>query len=203
MSQWKWHPGWRFLCFYPQYITHTCYLGLLPCLKACDQPWSLQNNHNFLFPTYCLLSLGSEQSEVTDDLNDRIVNVMAVRMGNETGEIEFNAVYEPRQMTVNFIMTSVVWCRWQRSWGVAHRCCQLQSLSRLSQQNPEALINLQGKESQWEQPIIIQISTISLSVQTRAKTTPHQVFSQTRASVSIHQISPLLIRRPYNNKKCP
>ncbi|TMS10890.1 T-cell activation inhibitor, mitochondrial [Larimichthys crocea] len=34
--------------------------------------------------------------------------------------------------------------RWQRSWGVAHRCCQLQSLSRLSQQNPEALINLQG-----------------------------------------------------------
>lgn len=34
--------------------------------------------------------------------------------------------------------------RWQRSWGVAHRCCQLQSVSRLSQQNPEALINLQG-----------------------------------------------------------
>ncbi|XP_028984444.1 T-cell activation inhibitor, mitochondrial [Betta splendens] len=34
--------------------------------------------------------------------------------------------------------------RWQRSWGVAHRCCQLQSLSRLSHQNPEALINLQG-----------------------------------------------------------
>ncbi|XP_074510579.1 T-cell activation inhibitor, mitochondrial [Sebastes fasciatus] len=34
--------------------------------------------------------------------------------------------------------------RWQRSWGVAHRCSQLQSLSRLSQQNPEALINLQG-----------------------------------------------------------
>uniref|UniRef100_UPI0037E7EC87 T-cell activation inhibitor, mitochondrial n=1 Tax=Semicossyphus pulcher TaxID=241346 RepID=UPI0037E7EC87 len=34
--------------------------------------------------------------------------------------------------------------RWQRSWGVAHRCSQLQSLSRLSQQNPETLINLQG-----------------------------------------------------------
>ncbi|KAM9852226.1 T-cell activation inhibitor, mitochondrial isoform 2-T3 [Aulostomus maculatus] len=34
--------------------------------------------------------------------------------------------------------------RWQRSWGVAHRCCQLQSLSRLSQQNPEALVNLRG-----------------------------------------------------------
>ncbi|XP_069573346.1 T-cell activation inhibitor, mitochondrial isoform X1 [Brachyistius frenatus] len=34
--------------------------------------------------------------------------------------------------------------RWQRSWGVAHRCCQLQSLSRLYQQNPEALIHLQG-----------------------------------------------------------
>ncbi|XP_034385075.1 T-cell activation inhibitor, mitochondrial isoform X1 [Cyclopterus lumpus] len=34
--------------------------------------------------------------------------------------------------------------RWQRSWGVSHRCCQLLSLSRLSQQNPEALVNLQG-----------------------------------------------------------
>lgn len=34
--------------------------------------------------------------------------------------------------------------RWQRSWGVAHRCSQLQSLSRLALQNPEALINLQG-----------------------------------------------------------
>lgn len=39
----------------------------------------------------------------------------------------------------------VVWCRWQRRWGLAHRCSQLQSLSRLAQQNPEALINLQGK----------------------------------------------------------
>lgn len=35
-------------------------------------------------------------------------------------------------------------CRWQRSWGVTHRCCQLQSLSRLSQQNPEAVLNLRG-----------------------------------------------------------
>ncbi|XP_036794195.1 T-cell activation inhibitor, mitochondrial isoform X2 [Oncorhynchus mykiss] len=34
--------------------------------------------------------------------------------------------------------------RWQRSWGVTHRCCQLQSLSRLSQQNPEAVLNLRG-----------------------------------------------------------
>nr|XP_020478000.1 T-cell activation inhibitor, mitochondrial isoform X4 [Monopterus albus] len=34
--------------------------------------------------------------------------------------------------------------RWQRSWGVDHRCSQLRSLSRLSQQNPEVLINLQG-----------------------------------------------------------
>ncbi|KAJ8415709.1 hypothetical protein AAFF_G00402660 [Aldrovandia affinis] len=34
--------------------------------------------------------------------------------------------------------------RWQRSWGVAHRCCQLQSLSRLSRQNPESLHNLRG-----------------------------------------------------------
>ncbi|KAJ8354200.1 hypothetical protein SKAU_G00217670 [Synaphobranchus kaupii] len=34
--------------------------------------------------------------------------------------------------------------RWQRSWGVTHRCCQLQSLSRLSQQNPESLHNLRG-----------------------------------------------------------
>ncbi|XP_068616442.1 T-cell activation inhibitor, mitochondrial [Brachionichthys hirsutus] len=35
--------------------------------------------------------------------------------------------------------------RWLRSWGVAHRCCQLQSLGRLAQQNPEALISLQGQ----------------------------------------------------------
>ncbi|KAM3614347.1 uncharacterized protein V6R79_013067 [Siganus canaliculatus] len=34
--------------------------------------------------------------------------------------------------------------RWQRSWGVSHRCCQLQSLSRLAQQNPEALLGLKG-----------------------------------------------------------
>ncbi|XP_061571210.1 T-cell activation inhibitor, mitochondrial-like [Cololabis saira] len=34
--------------------------------------------------------------------------------------------------------------RWQRSWGVAHRCSQLQSLSRLAQQNPEDFIHLQG-----------------------------------------------------------
>ncbi|XP_030638118.1 T-cell activation inhibitor, mitochondrial [Chanos chanos] len=34
--------------------------------------------------------------------------------------------------------------RWQRRWGVAHKCCQLQSLSRLSLQNPEALHILRG-----------------------------------------------------------
>ncbi|XP_049586260.1 T-cell activation inhibitor, mitochondrial [Syngnathus scovelli] len=34
--------------------------------------------------------------------------------------------------------------RWQRSWGVAHRCAQLQSLNRLAVQNPEAMRNLQG-----------------------------------------------------------
>ncbi|XP_056142270.1 T-cell activation inhibitor, mitochondrial [Lampris incognitus] len=34
--------------------------------------------------------------------------------------------------------------RWQRSWGITHRCCQLQSLSRLSQQSPDALLNLRG-----------------------------------------------------------
>ncbi|KAF5896105.1 T-cell activation inhibitor, mitochondrial isoform X1, partial [Clarias magur] len=34
--------------------------------------------------------------------------------------------------------------RWQRKWGVAHRCCQMQSLSRLSSQNPEAMTNLRG-----------------------------------------------------------
>uniref|UniRef100_A0A8C7YF75 T cell activation inhibitor, mitochondrial n=1 Tax=Oryzias sinensis TaxID=183150 RepID=A0A8C7YF75_9TELE len=35
-------------------------------------------------------------------------------------------------------------CRWQRSWGVAHRYSQLQSLTRLAHQNPDALIHLQG-----------------------------------------------------------
>ncbi|KAM9722991.1 T-cell activation inhibitor, mitochondrial isoform 2-T2 [Menidia menidia] len=40
-----------------------------------------------------------------------------------------------------FALTDI---RWQRGWGVSHRCCQLQSLSRLSQQSPEALAPLQG-----------------------------------------------------------
>ncbi|XP_006000632.1 T-cell activation inhibitor, mitochondrial [Latimeria chalumnae] len=35
--------------------------------------------------------------------------------------------------------------RWQRSWGIAHRCSQLHSLSRLSHQNPEALKNVKGR----------------------------------------------------------
>lgn len=35
-------------------------------------------------------------------------------------------------------------CRWQRKWGVAHKCCQLQSLGRLSTQSPEALHILRG-----------------------------------------------------------
>ncbi|XP_047667626.1 T-cell activation inhibitor, mitochondrial isoform X2 [Tachysurus fulvidraco] len=34
--------------------------------------------------------------------------------------------------------------RWQRKWGVAHKCCQMQSLSRLSLQNPEAMPILRG-----------------------------------------------------------
>ncbi|XP_029445253.1 T-cell activation inhibitor, mitochondrial isoform X2 [Rhinatrema bivittatum] len=35
--------------------------------------------------------------------------------------------------------------RWQRSWGIAHRCSQLHSLSRLALQNPEALRNAKGR----------------------------------------------------------
>lgn len=56
----------------------------------------------------------------------------------------------PRREELNRLKTelchkfSLADIRWQRSWGLAHRCSQLQSLSRLSQQNPEALINLQG-----------------------------------------------------------
>ncbi|XP_049633322.1 T-cell activation inhibitor, mitochondrial [Suncus etruscus] len=34
--------------------------------------------------------------------------------------------------------------RWQRSWGIAHRCSQLHSLGRLAQQNLEALRNAKG-----------------------------------------------------------
>uniref|UniRef100_A0A668U461 T cell activation inhibitor, mitochondrial n=1 Tax=Oreochromis aureus TaxID=47969 RepID=A0A668U461_OREAU len=45
-----------------------------------------------------------------------------------------------RELCRRFNLTDI---RWQRSWGVSHRYCQLQSLSRLSHQNPEALINLQ------------------------------------------------------------
>ncbi|XP_063308294.1 T-cell activation inhibitor, mitochondrial isoform X1 [Pelobates fuscus] len=35
--------------------------------------------------------------------------------------------------------------RWQRSWGIAHRCSQLQSLSRLTQQSPESLKMAKGR----------------------------------------------------------
>ncbi|XP_030061929.1 T-cell activation inhibitor, mitochondrial isoform X1 [Microcaecilia unicolor] len=35
--------------------------------------------------------------------------------------------------------------RWQRSWGIAHRCSQLHSLSRLAQQSPEVLRNAKGR----------------------------------------------------------
>ncbi|XP_043922582.1 T-cell activation inhibitor, mitochondrial isoform X2 [Protopterus annectens] len=35
--------------------------------------------------------------------------------------------------------------RWQRSWGISHRCSQLHSLSRLSQQSPEILKNVKGR----------------------------------------------------------
>ncbi|XP_053570237.1 T-cell activation inhibitor, mitochondrial [Bombina bombina] len=35
--------------------------------------------------------------------------------------------------------------RWQRSWGISHRCSQLHSLSRLSQQNPEYLKMAKGR----------------------------------------------------------
>ncbi|XP_044944970.1 T-cell activation inhibitor, mitochondrial isoform X4 [Mustela putorius furo] len=34
--------------------------------------------------------------------------------------------------------------RWQRSWGIAHRCSQLHSLGRLAQQNLETLKNAKG-----------------------------------------------------------
>ncbi|XP_006134352.2 T-cell activation inhibitor, mitochondrial [Pelodiscus sinensis] len=34
--------------------------------------------------------------------------------------------------------------RWQRSWGIAHRCSQLHSLCRLAQQSPEPLRNVKG-----------------------------------------------------------
>ncbi|XP_041045611.1 T-cell activation inhibitor, mitochondrial isoform X1 [Carcharodon carcharias] len=34
--------------------------------------------------------------------------------------------------------------RWQRSWGVAHRCSQLHSLARFCQQNSQVLCNVKG-----------------------------------------------------------
>ncbi|TSK34849.1 T-cell activation inhibitor, mitochondrial [Bagarius yarrelli] len=34
--------------------------------------------------------------------------------------------------------------RWQRKWGVAYKYCEMQSLSRLSSQNPESMPNLRG-----------------------------------------------------------
>lgn len=42
-------------------------------------------------------------------------------------------------------MLSIVFLfRWQRSWGIAHRCSQLHSLGRLVQQRPEVLKNVKG-----------------------------------------------------------
>ncbi|KAG8442891.1 hypothetical protein GDO86_011630, partial [Hymenochirus boettgeri] len=35
--------------------------------------------------------------------------------------------------------------RWQRSWGIAHRCSQLQSLGRLTRQSPESLKMAKGR----------------------------------------------------------
>ncbi|XP_075439237.1 T-cell activation inhibitor, mitochondrial-like, partial [Ascaphus truei] len=35
--------------------------------------------------------------------------------------------------------------RWQRSWGVSHRCSQLHSLSRLTRQSPESLKMAKGR----------------------------------------------------------
>ncbi|XP_077577531.1 T-cell activation inhibitor, mitochondrial [Stigmatopora nigra] len=48
---------------------------------------------------------------------------------------------ELKQLCLKFDLADI---RWQRSWGVAHRCAQLQSLNRLSIQNPEAMLTLQG-----------------------------------------------------------
>lgn len=42
-------------------------------------------------------------------------------------------------------MLSIIFLfRWQRSWGIAHRCSQLHSLGRLVQQRPEVLKNVKG-----------------------------------------------------------
>ncbi|XP_014831086.1 PREDICTED: T-cell activation inhibitor, mitochondrial isoform X1 [Poecilia mexicana] len=46
-----------------------------------------------------------------------------------------------KELCEKFLLADI---KWQRSWGVAHKCSQLQSLTRLSHQNPEDLINLQG-----------------------------------------------------------
>ncbi|CAG02774.1 unnamed protein product, partial [Tetraodon nigroviridis] len=46
-----------------------------------------------------------------------------------------------KELSLSFGLADI---RWQRGWSLAHRCCQLQSLSRLAQQSPEALVHLQG-----------------------------------------------------------
>lgn len=46
-----------------------------------------------------------------------------------------------KELCCNFHLADI---RWQRGWGLAHRCSQLQSLTRLAEQNPEPLSNLQG-----------------------------------------------------------
>uniref|UniRef100_A0A8C3CNP2 T cell activation inhibitor, mitochondrial n=1 Tax=Cairina moschata TaxID=8855 RepID=A0A8C3CNP2_CAIMO len=43
------------------------------------------------------------------------------------------------------VETTLTYVRWQRSWGIAHRCSQLHSLGRLVQQRPEVVKNVKGR----------------------------------------------------------
>lgn len=71
-----------------------------------------------------------------------------LRISTHLNNLRNNKVIMPRGVHTSVVYCTIFLysptCRWQRKWGVAHKCCQMQSLSRLSLQNPEAMPNLRG-----------------------------------------------------------
>lgn len=72
-------------------------------------------------------------------LKNNAAEAMRKQIGSLPRVEELNRL--KKEICYNFNLTDI---RWQRGWGLAHRCSQLQSLTRLAEQNPEALNNLQG-----------------------------------------------------------
>ncbi|XP_077454916.1 T-cell activation inhibitor, mitochondrial isoform X3 [Stigmatopora argus] len=94
--------------------------------RSCSRPpeSSLRSSHHF----FASMWLQKNEAEATKKHNDSLPRRKELKRLKE-------------KLCLKFDLADI---RWQRSWGVAHRCAQLQSLNRLSMQNPEAMLNLQG-----------------------------------------------------------